>query len=467
MVAKFTRILLITLIVALCIAVVYLNAHEGILFYGPQREVRAMAGILYLGLFAAGLLCSVTLWVVSGVKVYWRERSFRVREQQQKQFYDSFLQARALQSAGEYVRAQALWERLIKKDPTDIVARVELSKTLALNGELRKALSALDRARESDPNNVEVLLQAAHLNEQLGNKTAALDNLALALYQEPGAYAAGKARDLSLQLGRIPDAIEYQRQYESTGGDPSSEASIELAFLALKSEHLPSAESSRPLEGAAGTAGNSSGEGKQELREWAKALRKFTKHHPKYIPASLALAECELELGEPKEAADVLLKAAKETQSSELWRRAIELWLRQNDGERALSAAKTALRNTETPRQQFLAQLDIARVHLYLGQSEEALKTLEGVASLHDAHDPALRRDYLALTGYSLNRESRFQDAAKVWKRLFEGERPQVLSNGEDGNNPEVARLPRDIFHRPAGEDAPFYPALQYEKGNS
>ena len=75
----------------------------------------------------------------------------------------------------------------------DIIARVELSRSLEGQGQAREALRVLEEARASDPKNVEVLFRAAELNQSLNNKTAAIDNLALVLCQHPNRRAAQSA----------------------------------------------------------------------------------------------------------------------------------------------------------------------------------------------------------------------------------------------------------------------------------
>ncbi|MCB0328979.1 MAG: tetratricopeptide repeat protein [Bdellovibrionales bacterium] len=434
MVSKIIRFLLVAFVVVACIAAVYFNQELVTIHYGPHREITLMGGIIFLGCFAFGFACAYYFVITNSIKSYWRERTYKAKEEKQHQFINSLLEARALQSAGEVDRASQLWQQLIKRDPTSLLARVELSRTLEQGGDLRQALKVLDKAREADPSNVEVLLQAANINQKLGNKTAALDNLALALYQEPTPFAAAQARQLSIQLDRIEDAREYQKQFEIAGGDATSDESIELKFLGLKAD-----------------LAQQGGEAEEVLERTLKAIRKFAHQHPRFLPAILELVELEIQAGNTSEAAESLLKAAKENQAPSLWKRAIDLWLEKDDGDRALAAAKTALRNASAKQDRQKAQLDLARVYVLTGKPEDALNTLSLVSELEESEDVSIRKEYLGLKGYSMNLQERYSEAAQVWKQLLEIR----------GEHEALLMLP---YEPSANGGVTYYPALERVK---
>jgi tetratricopeptide (TPR) repeat protein len=437
MLSKITRILTIFLIVAISVSVIYLNPEPITLHYGGGKELTAMGGFIFLICFALGVLISLYLWIVYGMKVYLRERSFRTQELRQEHFNTTFVRARGFHSMGKYAQARNEWKKILKHDPTNLIAQLELSKTLQQEGELSQALKVIDRAREISPTNIEVLLQAAHLNEAVGNKTAALDNLALILYHDASAYAADKARSLSLALGRIEDAKEYQRQYESLGGDRDDYTALEIQYTSLKTQLTESQSESEK-----GT--------RKANEEWATQIRSFVKKHPYFLPATLELFNLEKLLGKDAEAAELLVKAARETHDPNLWKQAIEFWIERGNQERALSAARTAVRHASTKRERQLAHLHLARAYVLTYQPEQALLELADLSELEVSSDSLLRNEYLALKGYGLHQQEHQEEASQVWRQLLHIERPRKLTlvDGED--------------EQKTGET--FFPVLKKEK---
>ncbi|NLF26102.1 MAG: tetratricopeptide repeat protein [Deltaproteobacteria bacterium] len=185
------------------------------------------------------------------------------------------LEARSLLAAGEWSKAEALWRKIAKRDPANTIAKVELSRSVEGGGDLKEALRIIDTARISDPSNVEVLFRAAELNLALGNRTAAVDNLALILYHLPSLKAARMARDLSEELGRLQDAFEYQEKVQSAGEEEAllKAAGTRLEFKKLLAEH------SEPSDKGKKTA----------------ALKNFLKRYGDYAPALEHLATLEAE----------------------------------------------------------------------------------------------------------------------------------------------------------------------------
>ncbi len=401
MLSRIVRLSLIFLIIALAVGVIVLNKHELSITYLPGQTTQpVMAGVVLLFTFCAGIAVTVLFSLIHGVKAYFRERAFKHRESKQQEFLQIMLEARSALASGEYDRAQDRWERLIHRDPTNIIARVELSRSIEQAGHPREALKVLDKARAVDPNNPEVLLRAADLNITLGNKTAALDNLALLVFDQPSMHAAALARDLSEELERIGDALEYHRRFCEVGGK-DIEAGKRLEFKRIS-------------------------EVAKDEAEHLSLLRKFIKKNPEFGPALSELAAHEAKNGNIDAAADLLLKAARGLGERRYWLEAIKLWLSEDQGERAIAAARTATRNTKGEHR-IQAELDLVHLHLELHQGEKARELLDNFTSLLEEEgvtsSPELTRHHLTLHGLCLNQLGDYQGASTVWEKLaqFDG----------------------------------------------
>jgi len=271
MVTRIRKLIFLFLVVGIAAAIVALNLEPITVYYSPSGHFTAIGGIVILGLFAAGIALAAVFWVFFGIKAYFRERSLQNKEKGREQFYRAVLEARSYLEAHDWGKARELWQRIIKKDQTNIIAHVELSRCLQGAGEIKEALKTIESARVADPNNVEVLFRAAELNLDLHNNTGAIDNLALILYHQPNRKAAALARDLSEELGRIEDALEYHSKLESLG--ENSEAQIEIRTRLLYKKLLADNEDESTL---------------------SLALKKFIKKHPHFVPAMEELSSIEI-----------------------------------------------------------------------------------------------------------------------------------------------------------------------------
>jgi len=225
-------------------------------------------------------------------------------------------------------------------------------------GDPQEALRVLDAARAEEPTNVEVLLRAADLNVALKNRTAAIDNLALVLLHQPNAHAARMARDLSEELGRYDDALEYQERLDSMNGgeDESAAARARLRFKKLLKEH---------------------DQNPQGLRE---ALTTLVKKDP-CTPALQKLAELETESGHKEQAAQVYTRIARESQDPQALRKAIDIWITSNMPQQALAAARAALKESGG-RKRITAEFELVRVFISLNMLDEAKAELAKIPAL-------------------------------------------------------------------------------------
>ena len=419
MISRINKFVLVFLIVGLALYVVLINRDSVTVHLSPGTSVSAAAGVVYIALFALGIIFTALISLIFGIRAYFRERRLHSREKQRQDFYHGMLKARGYLVSGEWGKASDQWEQIIRRDPTDIIARVELSRCLEGAGDLRGALKILEEARTADPNNTEVLFRAAELNLALKNKTAAIDNLAMILHNQPNKRAAAMARDLSEELERYGDALEYQARLEGLGASDDQSRQVR-GRIEFKRTLLEINGDAAALE---------------------TALRTFVKKFPECAPAYERLAELEARGGKVEDAAQHLIKAGRAARSSDFWLKAARLWLKNGQPDRAVSAARSAAREAEG-QTRLRAELDLIGLFMSLNMMEEVRRSIEGFPTLASAenteisHD--LMHDYLILKGLMLSRLGEYEKSAEVWQKLCNCDfqiRDSVLERRSTGNN--------------------------------
>lgn len=403
MLGRLNRLIVVLLIVAIALYVVMMNRENITIHLAPSSAITTSGGVILIAVFCLGILCTALVALFFGLKAWWREQGLHARERQRQAFLDSMLKARSFHAAGDWQKAVSEWHNVLKRDPTSVIARLELSRCYQAAGDLREAARIIDAARVADPHNIEVLFRAAELNLALGNKTAAVDNLALVLYHAPGRKAAALARDLSEDLGRIDDALEYQNQLEKLEGASQIDEDVRARLLLKKAE----------IE-----AGNDP----QALKE---QLMKLAKQFKRHAPILSRLAEVEKQAGNIDGAAQYLVKAANLSGDTALWQKAVRLWTEHRMPDRALAAARSATKDSQGVGR-LHAEMDLVVVYLSLQMHAEARSSLERLPALARELGLDLSLDMqhriMTLKGLCLNGLGQFKESSEVWRSLAESE---------------------------------------------
>lgn len=407
MLRLFNRFLIFIILLSLVAYVVVLNRDPATLRLGRTWEVSATAGFIYIGVLITGSLFTFLIALAFGARMYIRERRLVGFERRRQSFERLILDARAYLASGEWLKARDLWQQIIRKDPDNIVARVELSRSFEGSGDLAEALRTLDMTRSGLKENIEVLFRAAELNSRLGNKTAALDNLGLILRNHPNRRAARMARDLAEELGKIDDALMYQEQIDGFGGSEGDSQAIRshLAYKGLVRDA-----------------------GMDQVR-LTESLTAFVKKHSSYMPAVEHLGELKKSAGSIDEAAELWVKSARSAGTSEGWLRVANLWLEDSNGdttrraEKALAAVRSACAEARGVNR-LRAELMLAKTLLGVGKLDESRKVLEGFSDLAAkegvAVSPDLYHQCIGLRGLCYQKLGLEREAHALWPLLAE-----------------------------------------------
>lgn len=417
MLRQFNRFIILALLIGVTLYITLTNSESATLHLGPALQVTANAGVLYLGIFAAGCIVASIIALFFGFKGYMRERRLLGLERSRQAFFELFVKARNFMAAHEWNAARNVWEQILRKDPENVIAKVELATCFDTLGDSREALRVLDLLRAEKRANAEILFKAAELNQKLGNDTAARDNIALIVSEFPSKRALECARDISEHMNRIDDAIEYQNEIERAGYTDDSSAAVKTRLLFSQLVQQCSSESA--------------------LRE---GLQGFVKRHTGCVPALERLAELEVTAGRFEEAAELLVKAAKASGDDPTrWLKVVDLWLTKAPGDfvkradRALAAARSATRSSSGAAR-IRTELVVAQTLLALHKHEDAQTALRNLPSLAEREGipltGELKRTHAVLTGLCLSRLGLINETAPLWQELGEPDKVPTSSRG-------------------------------------
>ena len=426
MLRQFNRLLALAIFVVVALYLTLTNSDTATIKIGPNISVTTYAGVIYIGVFFLGCVTASIVALFFGFKSYLRERKLRAQERYRQAFFELFIKARSYMASGELRAARDIWEQILSKDPDNVIARVELSACFEGLGDLREALRVLDETRASHVDNAEVLFRAVALNRKLGNNTAANDNLALIVAKSPSKHALELSRNIAEEMGRIEDAIEYNRELEKVGysSEEMNEAKTRLTFA-----HIVQTNQSDSA-----------------LRE---ALAPFVKRNPTFAPGLQRMADLELSSGHLEEAAELLVKVAKLSNGDlQRWTAIIDLWLKtapgdfQRRADRALAAARSATQGAHGSHR-IDAEFIVAKTLLAINRAEDARALLEGLDALAEKERSPLSsaqvQTRMHLTGLCLSRLGMAKETGNLWERLVEptlpasntGKKPVLSDRGE------------------------------------
>lgn len=392
--------LIISLILVLAVSYLfYLNPDTITVKLGPNWSMNAPGAIVLISTFVAGFLFCSIFALIFGLKALWRERSLEDRERRRNKSERQLLEARSALAAEEWQRARDLWESIVNKDQANIVARIELSKSLEGAGKPKEALKILDEARAIEPTNTEVLFRAAELNLNMNNATAALDNVALILNSHPNMRAARMARDLAEGLNRLEDSLNYHSILERLGaeGKEVSDARVQIEFKKIELDFA------------------------QDENKLKDNLSKFVRRNSSFVPALHRLAALETDAGNTEEASKLLISASKLSGEPSYWQEAAELWLKSSQPNRAVAAGRTGTADAKGINK-IRSSLELIKLFLKLNMLDEAKSELDGfdfLLSREDVQpDTHISRTALILKGRLQNALGNFPESAKIWEQL-------------------------------------------------
>ena len=404
MIKKASIIIAILTVVTLVILLVLQNsARVDFTLLLPRWRIEGInAGVLVIIAFSAGFLSASFFAAAYSLRGLWRELGLLKKDKRREDFLQMLSTARQASAVGNWEEARTDWERVLKRDPENMIAKLEIARALRKTGQNNESLKLIEELRRETKDNSEVLIAALELNEEMGNLTAALDNAVLLIKQQASAKVLRKARDLAKRLGRFEQAIEFHKQIPQL--DSEENYSENLNKLELQQLLADKTISSDPVK-------------KRD------ALKNFLASHPESSQCCYELAQVEQQLGQNEDAAQSYFKAGKLSDCPGLWKKAIQVWLDSNNPAKALSAAKTACKSAEG-KGRLYAELYLIRTLTSINMHDEAKQQLDNFPKLAEelklAVSPELAQQYLSLKGLVLSRLGLIKESTDIWKQLSE-----------------------------------------------
>jgi tetratricopeptide (TPR) repeat protein len=399
MVKKTIGLLCAILLVAISI---YMLSHNGekVSFHLTGSSVTTTSlGTLVITTFIVGFVSASAIAGFFRLRAIINERQMIKRESARQAFVSLLQTARGYVAGGEWAAALETWKKLLRKDPTHLIAYVEMSRCYERLGLHKDALKVLDEVRPVDRNNVELLFRAAELNLHQGNKTAAVDNLKLILDAEPMLRAATMAFKVCEELARYDDAVNYLRAAIDCGL-PEREAHHHrerIHFKKLMADHKKSEESSAEL---------------------SKKLYKFIKAHDECSEALAELGRLEIAASNIDKGSEYLSRAGRLSGNQSYWNEAITAWLRHDMAGSAVSAARAATRKVQG-RERLLAEIDLIKTLLVVTSLDDARSHIDGFKGVAESHnlaiDEQLSQQLSALNGLCHHLRGEYRDALASW----------------------------------------------------
>lgn len=404
MLKQFNRFIILGLIVAIAVYVTITNSAPATIHLGGNSTITASAGVLYLAIFALGCLCASLVALLWGVKAYFRERRLRIQVRTHTDFTQTLGSGVGLMAIQEWGPARDCWEDILASDPTNTLARIELSRCLEKLGDNSEALRVIDSARAQGVATTGILMRGYELNKAQGNLVGARDNLALLAQKHPSQHVLTNLRELHMDLGGYTEALQIQDRLDSLGFRDSTEENPR-ATIALRQISEKTPETQRD-----------------------HALAELIKRYPNYYPALLLSASRATKRGDATLSVENYIRAAKITNRHEDWTSAVSVWLRNAQAtstqrfEGAIGVAKTACKS-QSGLSRIEAELLLIEVLLAANHFHEVESLIEKfpalVAKTISSPLPnAVQERFLVCKGLYLVQIGQAPQSAPLWHEL-------------------------------------------------
>lgn len=247
---KFLKLLLFILISTVAAGYVfYLNPTSVSFKYNntPEAVIEKPLAFILLCAFIVGIVLTTILafWVFLKYKFHiWR---LHKAAEEISSANIQISKAREYLALKEISAARDLLQKVIDRDAKNITAQIMLAKTYHLENKPALAIKVIDEARVANEKNKELLLYAAELNEELGNFTAAIDNLAIAHESDNKAkIVLAKLINYCQRINKHEQALEYGHKLVKLADNYDEQqlfleqlAQLELDLIKSKSANNP------------------------------------------------------------------------------------------------------------------------------------------------------------------------------------------------------------------------------------
>lgn len=379
----------------------YHNGHEASLVLHKELSVKLPMAVHILGALAIGaglVLAAGMIRSLGSSFERWREhRRIRRREAVKRLRQEG----RSRLWSGEFESAGRSLEKVVRREPTDLEAVLDLARAHEERGEIERALEVLQSGRARLGPDPHLLSLFGSLALASGNAGAAIEALREAVRARPGSpYLLSElARALAAE-GRFAEAADTARRQLAAEKEPVRRDAARESFLVLSYRAAVALSPSRERE---------------------EALRRLLGEAPDFLPPRLLLAAQARARGDARTAEKLYREALRRRPSGVLLERLAALHLASGDAQRAVGPLRDACAGNRLagPRL-LLARTLIAADKLDAAESE--LADLARISTRPDGAGIEPERDLVAAE-LALAR-GKDREAARLFARAATGDHP-------------------------------------------
>ncbi len=349
---KITKILLLAIVAGILSYLFYFNPHTVELKLGEANVITMPMALLIVLSFFIGVIALGSSLLFLGLQMKYSLWKSKKEIAEKEKHFKELTTAKDLMSLGNLKESASLLNKIILRDPHNLIARVFLSEVNLEEGSIDQSIQILEKARAEERSSASLLLKLSDYYETKGNLSAAYDNIMMALKENPKSlpllYKAIKLtrslKKFSVAKGHVETLLKvcpYANQTEVQ----ELHAEIDLQEATeLKSDNYD---------------------------KYKEALLKITKAHKNYSPAQLELASSQIAVGETDQAIKTLKKVLSKNHSKAALETLVNFWLENKNPTEAISLLKTTLesniKDLEIPAETLLLQ-----VLIHLESTDEA-----------------------------------------------------------------------------------------------
>jgi len=308
--------------------------------------------VFLLAAFFMGVTITFLFGLLGKLTGFFRSRSVRKKHEKILDHHEELVSGRELLAAGDFEQAEGTFQKLFNKNSEDLLASSMLAETLHKQGNNEEALKVVDKARQTQPDNIELLFLGAKINEDMKNYTAAYDNLAIVVKKQPrNVPALKKLVSMSAPLKRHDEAIDYQSKLLRLVDNGERPEQLKV----LAELELAKAKTTAAREGSS----------------MKDAIEGVVKRHKTYSPALSALGNSFLEEGDKKTAVKLFSKSYINDSNSSHLDKIADILISEDEPQKALEIVKKSIQSVP-PEKAIEGRISLVNLFTRLEMLEEA-----------------------------------------------------------------------------------------------
>jgi predicted Zn-dependent protease len=356
---KISKILFIALVVAILSYIFYYNSDPVTLKLGDSYQRSMPLALLLVISFFLGVFCLGLSILFLGLKMKYTLWKSNKNIAEKEKHFQELTQAKDLLALGNLKESSSLLNKIISRDPHNLIARVLQSDVCLKDGRNDDAITILEKARAEERNSPSLLLKLADIYKSQGNLSAAYDNLVLALKNNPkSSLLLNDIIQITRNLKKFKEAKNYANTLLKVC-PYSEQETIQFLLADIQIQEAKSLFS-------------------ENTSEYKEAIGLIAKEHKNYSAAQIELANLQIKSGESEHALKTLKKLITANYSVAALEKLVTFWLESKNPTDAIASLKLAIGSNDKELK-FSAQLLLIQVLIYLESTEEAKDLLADI----------------------------------------------------------------------------------------